>query len=79
MLAFDSNLAGTVSDSSLPLGPKKRRKIVFADAVCYLETFSIEEYDRSAEPVAELTMRDLMELYTMKQTAAKLQQCCRHA
>ncbi|ORY48669.1 hypothetical protein BCR33DRAFT_714398 [Rhizoclosmatium globosum] len=60
---------------ALPLG-KRKRSITFSKTVSFHETFSRQEYNRSAHSKAELTFRDMLELESIKlslERAAKLE------
>ncbi|KAG0788690.1 hypothetical protein G6F16_007165 [Rhizopus arrhizus] len=42
------------------------KKVQFSGEVEFVSTFANEDYDRTAQEVAKLTYRDMLELLTMK-------------
>ncbi|KAI8992311.1 hypothetical protein BDB01DRAFT_777989 [Pilobolus umbonatus] len=42
------------------------KKVQFSGDVEFINTFANEEYDRTAQEVAKLTYKDMLELLTMK-------------
>ncbi|KAI9254049.1 hypothetical protein BY458DRAFT_521616 [Sporodiniella umbellata] len=42
------------------------KKVQFSGDIEWISTFANEEYDRTAQEVAKLTYRDMLELLTMK-------------